>query len=117
MPVSVSSCAKVNLGLCIGLRRGDAFHELRTVSQTIALHDVLRVSVGRGSGIEIRCTDPRVPTDRTNTCYAMIERALDALKANGRVVLEIEKRLPIQGGLGGASGNAVGALLGVEVAL
>jgi 4-diphosphocytidyl-2-C-methyl-D-erythritol kinase len=117
MPVSVSSCAKVNLGLCIGLRRRDGFHELRTVYQTIALHDVLRVSVGRGSGIEIRCTDPRVPTDRTNTCYAMIERALDALKAKGRVVLEIEKRLPIQGGLGGASGNAVAALLGMEMAL
>jgi 4-diphosphocytidyl-2-C-methyl-D-erythritol kinase len=40
-----------------------------------------------------------------------------ALRAKGRVVIEIEKRLPVQGGLGGASGNAVAALLGLERAL
>ena len=117
MSVRVRSFAKINLGLCIGPPRPDGFHELRTVYQTIALHDVLRVRVERGSGIEIRCADPRVPTDKSNTCYAMVERAIDALKTKGRVVLEIEKRLPVQGGLGGASGNAVAALLGLEMAL
>jgi 4-diphosphocytidyl-2-C-methyl-D-erythritol kinase len=117
MTACVRSFAKINLGLCIGPRRPDGFHELRTVYQTIALHDVLKVRVGRGSGIEIRCADPRVPTDKSNTCYAVVEQAIDALKAKGRVVLEIEKRLPVQGGLGGASGNAVAALLGLEVAL
>src|SRR5207245_7517438 len=35
----------------------------------------------------------------------------------GRVVLEIEKRLPVQGGLGGASANAVSTLLALERAL
>ncbi len=40
-----------------------------------------------------------------------------ALRARGRVVIEIEKRLPVQGGLGGASANAVAALLGLERAL
>ena len=117
MSVRVRSFAKINLGLCIGPQRPDSFHELRTVYQTIALHDVLKVRVGPGSGIEIRCADPRVPTDKSNTCYAMVDRAIDALKAKGRVVLEIEKRLPVQGGLGGASGNAVAALLGLEMAL
>jgi 4-diphosphocytidyl-2-C-methyl-D-erythritol kinase len=117
MVVTVRSFAKINLGLGIGVLRGDAFHELRTVYQTIALHDVIRVSVGRGSGIEIRCEDPRVPKDSSNTCYRIVELAMVALKARGRVVVEIEKRLPVQGGLGGASGNAVAALLALERAL
>ncbi len=117
MPVTVRSFAKINLGLYIGPRRSDGFHELRTVYQTIGLHDVLRVSVLRGSGIEIRCADPRVPTDHTNTCYRMVERAMAALQAKCRILLDIEKRLPVQGGLGGASGNAVAALLGLEIAL
>ena len=42
---------------------------------------------------------------------------MQALKARGRVVIEIEKQLPVQGGLGGASGNAVAALLALERAL
>src|ERR1700688_4062100 len=117
MPVTVRSFAKINLGLGIGALRPDGFHDLRTVYQTIALHDVIRVQVGRGSGIEIRCDDSRVPKDESNTCWRIVERAMVELKARGRVVIEIEKRLPVQGGLGGASGNAVAALLALERAL
>ena len=117
MTVSVRSFAKINLGLRIGAQRADGFHELLTVYQTIGLHDVIRVSVDRGSGIEIQCADPRVPRNESNTCYRIIEKAMQALKARGRVTIEIEKRLPVLGGLGGASTNAVAALLGLERAL
>jgi 4-diphosphocytidyl-2-C-methyl-D-erythritol kinase len=117
MTVTVRSFAKINLGLRIGAAREDGFHELLTVYQTIGLHDLIRVSVGRGSGIEIQCADPRVPRDESNTCFRIVERAMRALRAKGRVVLEIEKRLPVQGGLGGASANAVATLLGLERAL
>jgi 4-diphosphocytidyl-2-C-methyl-D-erythritol kinase len=97
--------------------RTDGFHELLTVYQTIGVHDVIRVSLGRGTGIEIRCADPRVPRDESNTCFLIVERAMTALRAKGRVVIEIEKRLPVQGGLGGASANAVAALLALERAV
>jgi 4-diphosphocytidyl-2-C-methyl-D-erythritol kinase len=117
MPITVRSFAKINLGLCIGAPRPDGFHELRTVYQTIALHDIIRVRVSRGTGIEIRCEDPRVPKDESNTCYRVVERAISVLGARCRVVIEIEKRLPIQGGVGGASANAVGSLLALERAL
>ena len=117
MRVSLPSFAKINLGLRIGALRPDGFHELRTVYQTIALHDVVRVSIERGSGIEIHCDDSRVPCDSTNTCWKIVERAMGVLKAHGRVGIEMEKRLPVQGGLGGASANAVTALLALERAL
>src|SRR5579871_2590940 len=117
MTVTVRSFAKINLGLRIGAAREDRFHELLTVYQTIGLHDVIRVSAGRGTGIEIQCADPRVPRDESNTCFRMVERALAALRVKARVTIEIEKRLPVQGGLGGASANAVATLLGLERAL
>jgi 4-diphosphocytidyl-2-C-methyl-D-erythritol kinase len=117
MTVTVRSFAKINLGLCIGGLRPDGLHDLRTVYQTIALHDIIRVKVGRGTGIEIRCEDPRVPQDQTNTCYRIAERAMAALRARGRVTITIEKHLPVQGGLGAGSGNAVATLLALERAL
>ena len=117
MSITVRSFAKINLGLSIGALRPDGFHELRTVYQTIALHDIIRVHAVRGTGIEIRCEDPRVPRDQSNTCYRIVECAMAALKARGRVIVEIDKRLPVQGGLGGASGNAVTTLLALELAL
>src|SRR5579863_2748863 len=117
MRITVRSFAKINLGLCIGPSRPDGFHELRTVYQTIALHDIIRVEVKRSAGIEIRCDDPGVPKDSSNTCWKIAERAMSALQTSGHVVIEIEKRLPVQGGLGGASGNAVAVLLALERAL
>jgi 4-diphosphocytidyl-2-C-methyl-D-erythritol kinase len=117
MTITVRSFAKINLGLRIGAAREDGFHELLTVYQTIGLHDVIGVSVGRGTGIEIQCDDPRVPRDESNTCFRIAEKAMRALGAKARVVIEIGKRLPVQGGLGGASANAVATLLGLERAL
>jgi 4-diphosphocytidyl-2-C-methyl-D-erythritol kinase len=117
MPVTVRSFAKINLGLCIGPNRPDGFHELRTIYQTIALHDIIRVEVKRGSCIDIICDDPRVPRDASNTCWKIADLTMSALKTRGRVVIEIEKRLPVQGGLGGASGNAVSVLLALERAV
>ena len=117
MTITVHSFAKINLGLRIGPRREDGFHDLRTAYQTVALHDVIGVSVERGAGIEIRCKDPRVPTDSANTCFRIVELAMQAMHARGRVAIKIGKRLPVQGGLGGASGNAVAALLALERAL
>jgi 4-diphosphocytidyl-2-C-methyl-D-erythritol kinase len=114
MTVQVRSFAKVNLGLSIGASRKDGFHELLTIYQTIALHDLIRVSLGRGSGIEIRCADPRVPKDASNTCYRIAEKVMQGLHAKGHVVIDIEKRLPVQGGLGGASANAAATLLALE---
>jgi 4-diphosphocytidyl-2-C-methyl-D-erythritol kinase len=114
MAVTVRSFAKINLGLRIGGLRGDGFHELLTVYQTIGLHDVIHVSLERGSGIEIRCADPRVPKDESNTCYRIAEKTMQVFGAKGRVVIDIDKRLPVQGGLGGASANAVAVLLGLE---
>jgi 4-diphosphocytidyl-2-C-methyl-D-erythritol kinase len=117
MTVSVRSFAKINLGLRIGPAREDGFHELLTVYQTLALCDLIRVRVGKGSGIEIVCPDPRVPRNESNTCFRMVERVLAALRVKARVTIEIEKRLPVQGGLGGASANAVATLLALEKAL
>jgi 4-diphosphocytidyl-2-C-methyl-D-erythritol kinase len=117
MSVSVRSYAKINIGLRIGPRREDGFHELRTLYQTLALFDVIRIDTGRGLGIEIACKDPRVPCDESNTCHRMAEKVLHAFKIRSRVRINIEKNLPVQGGLGAASSNAVATMLAMEKAL
>jgi 4-diphosphocytidyl-2-C-methyl-D-erythritol kinase len=117
MSIAVRSFAKINLGLKIGPARADGFHELQTIYQTLALHDVVRVDTQSGSGIEIRCNDPRVPLDESNTCYQAAERVLKIAKARAQVIVQIDKRLPVQGGLGAGSSNAVATMLGLERAL
>src|SRR6185312_7423496 len=117
MPVAIRSFAKINIGLVIGPpgMRADGFHELRTVYQTIALHDTIKLSLTSGStGIEIKCRDPRVPQDESNTCYRIADRVMKALKSRGKLTITIEKQLPVQGGMGAASSNGVATMLGIE---
>ncbi|HEX8801674.1 MAG TPA: 4-(cytidine 5'-diphospho)-2-C-methyl-D-erythritol kinase [Terriglobales bacterium] len=117
MSIALRSFAKINLGLKIGAPRADGFHSLLTIYQTVALHDIVRVAVEPGEGVEIDCSDPRVPCDATNTCYKIAERTLRATGKPGKVIIEIEKHLPVQGGMGAASSNAIAAMIGLERAL
>jgi 4-diphosphocytidyl-2-C-methyl-D-erythritol kinase len=116
MPTAVRSHAKINLGLGIGAPRADGFHALTTVYQTLEMHDVVTVSARRATATALKLTsnDRRVPTDGRNTAWKMVESALKRLGIKAEVEIHIEKRLPIQGGLGAGSANAVAALVGLE---
>ena len=119
MPTAVRSHAKINLGLHIGAPRPDGFHALATVYQTLELHDLVTVTARRAAATALRLTsnDPRVPTDSHNTAWKMVALALAALGLSAEVEIHIEKRLPVQGGLGAGSANAVAALVGLEAEL
>jgi 4-diphosphocytidyl-2-C-methyl-D-erythritol kinase len=119
MPTRVRSHAKINLGLGIGAPRADGFHALATVYQTLELHDVVTVAVRPAAvtAIRLASNDGRVPTDGRNTAWKMILPVLEQLGVTAEVDLHIEKRLPVQGGLGAGSANAVAALVGLEAEL
>jgi 4-diphosphocytidyl-2-C-methyl-D-erythritol kinase len=119
MPTAVRSHAKINLGLYIGAPRADGFHGLVTVYQTLELFDVVTVTARPTAVTALRLTsnDGRVPTDSRNTAWKMVELALETLSVSAEVEIHIEKRLPVQGGLGAGSANAVAALVGLEAEL
>src|SRR5580658_4945333 len=119
MPTRVRSHAKINLGLFLGAPRADGFHSLVTVYQTLEIHDIVTVSarLGAETVIQLTSNDSRVPTDDRNTAWRMVDLALKSLNQKAEVEIHIEKRLPVQGGLGAGSGNAVAALVGLEAEL
>jgi 4-diphosphocytidyl-2-C-methyl-D-erythritol kinase len=116
MPTLVRSYSKINLGLAIGPVRPDGFHGLTTLYQTLELHDLVTVSAVRAPATKISITsnDKRVPNDGRNTCWKMVERALERMGVAAEVAVHIEKRLPVQGGMGAGSANAAAALIGLE---
>lgn len=112
MTITVLAPAKINLDLRLLGRRADGFHEIRTVLQSIALHDTVRVR-GRTGPLTIRSRGGSVPPDRDNIMW----RAACALwAASGRrgepdgVAIMLSKRVPVAAGLGGGSSDAASAL-------
>ncbi len=105
--------AKVNLDLRVLGTRPDGFHELRTVFQAIELHDTLIVVERAGSFI-VKCRMPGVPLDDSNLVWRAAAGLWKALGRDGPprdAVVTIEKRIPMQAGLGGGSADAAAALL------
>lgn len=116
MPTTVRSFSKINLGLAIGPVRPDGFHGLTTLYQTLEAHDLVTLDLRPVAATRINLTsnDARVPTDDKNTAYKAVQLALEALETTAEVSIHIEKRLPIQGGMGAGSANAAGALLALD---
>jgi len=105
--------AKVNLDLRVLGTRTDGFHELRTVFQAIELHDTL-VSVEHRGPFTVKCRKPGVPLDENNLVWRAAAGLWKALGRSGPprdVIVTIDKKIPIQAGLGGGSADAAAALL------
>jgi 4-diphosphocytidyl-2-C-methyl-D-erythritol kinase len=94
--------AKINWSLRVTGKRPDGYHNIETLFQTIALHDVL--TIDRADRLSLTCTDPSIPTDDTN----LILRAARAIGVTANV--HLEKRIPAGGGLGGGSSDAAAVL-------
>jgi len=107
------SFAKVNLHLQVVGRRADGYHELRTLFQTIALHDVLEVELG-GEGVRLAVEGAELPGDERNLAHRAAARFLERWAPEQGVELGLRKRLPVGGGLGGGSSNAATVLLALR---
>lgn len=104
--------AKLNLYLEIVGKRPDGFHELRTLFQTVGLADDIRIRMGEGVLPGVRCTveGADLPTDSTNLAVRAAEEWLRATGLAEGIELQILKRIPIGGGLGGGSSDAASVL-------
>src|ERR1700691_4633939 len=111
--VRLPAFAKVNLRLHVLGRRQDGYHELRTLFQSITLHDVLDLSKLRGRSIELEIDDPALPRDRENLVYRAIEAMRRELNYRGGIHARLTKQIPVARGLGGGSRDAASAIIGM----
>lgn len=112
----VRACAKINVSLRVLGTRADGYHELRTTFQSLALHDMLTVEHSKGP-FEIASNDPGCPADASNLVWkaaAILWRSTSRRAPLANVRVHLQKRIPMEAGLGGGSSNAAAALLALR---
>jgi 4-diphosphocytidyl-2-C-methyl-D-erythritol kinase len=113
--VRIPAFAKINLRLDVLGKREDGFHELRTIFQTISLHDELRLRSSRRPGVALNIVGNQ-PLSAEPVEKNLVYRAVDALrrelKIRSGVEIQLKKTIPAGRGLGGGSSDAAAALLG-----
>lgn len=105
--IEVRSHAKINWALRILGRRPDGYHDLETLFQLVSLHDT--ITIERSDRLQLTCDDPTIPTDESN----LIIKAARAL-GTPPVAIDLKKRIPAGGGLGGGSSNAAATLVALS---
>jgi 4-diphosphocytidyl-2-C-methyl-D-erythritol kinase len=94
-------------------KRGDGYHELMTVMQTVDLYDTICMIEISVDDVEIVCSLPEL-----NAADNLVVKAAQAIRKElslkRGVRIELQKRIPIAAGLGGGSGNAAAVLIGLQ---
>lgn len=110
----ILSPAKVNLTLNILGTREDGYHLIKSIFQPIDLFDEVSIKVEEGEGIELNNMGLKVPTDESNLAFKAAMFYLDKSSTRKKVIIDLDKKIPIGSGLGGGSGNAASVLVGLN---
>ena len=95
-------------------RRADGYHELDTIFQTVSLHDTIRISPTDSSDIIFSCDDRSLPADSGNLVIRAAKALRDRFEIRDGAHIRLEKRIPMQAGLGGGSSDAAVTLIGLS---
>ena len=110
---TLPSFAKINWRLRVLARRADGFHEIRTIFQTITLHDQLTFTARYDERLQLTCDSPEIPVDESNLISRAARALQDRFGVRRGASIQLGKNIPVEAGLGGGSSNAAIALIGL----
>src|SRR6266850_407086 len=117
--ITIRCPAKINLGLSVLGRRPDGYHEIRSILQSVSLHDTLEVQRARRFSLQIEeewaavSRGGGVPADGGN----FVLKAAAGLKSylgERAAAFRLIKRIPPGAGMGGASSDAAAAVVALD---
>ena len=113
--ITVRAPAKINLILRILDRRPDGYHNLWSIMHTVALEDevIMRMTSSSG-GITLTCDQKGLSVDDTNLVWKAASAVLGQAGRPVGLDIELRKRIPMGGGLGGGSSDAAATILGLN---
>src|SRR6266481_615595 len=111
--LSCSAPAKLNLFLHVIGRRADGYHLLQTLFRFVDLHDTLHFSL-RADGAVRRTNTVEGVAEEQDLCVRAARLLQSETGCTLGVDIEIEKRIPIGGGLGGGSSDAATTLIALN---
>ncbi|MCL2604378.1 MAG: 4-(cytidine 5'-diphospho)-2-C-methyl-D-erythritol kinase [Defluviitaleaceae bacterium] len=110
--------SKINLILEVLERRPDGYHNLRSVMQSLDLHDLLTIRCETPARdkpfLQLECSDPVLPADERNLVYRAADYMVKTYGIRQSIHIRVDKRIPIAAGLGGGSSDCAAALVGMN---
>ena len=112
--LELKAYAKINLGLDVVRKRGDGYHEVRMVMQTIQMYDQLEIKESKEPGIRLTTNLPFLPCNDGNLVYKAAKLLMDEFDIRQGVDMNLTKFIPVAAGMAGGSSDAAAALVGIN---
>jgi 4-diphosphocytidyl-2-C-methyl-D-erythritol kinase len=114
--VHVRAPGKINVFLKVGAVMDDGYHDVATAYQAVSLYENVRASIADDFSVafggSIDCSGLEV--DGTNLAIRAARMLARKAGYRGGVHLDIEKNVPIAGGMGGGSADAAATLVACD---
>lgn len=116
MKIKVRAYAKLNLFLDITGRLPSGRHSLNIATQSVDIHDDITVSVMSTDSYDCRitCNNPDIPCDEKNIVWKAAKAFFEATGLAAEIAVDIEKHVPLMGGMGGSSVDGAGTLVALN---
>lgn len=115
--MKIAAYAKVNLSLDVLKKRGDGYHDLRMVAQTVSLCDDIEIDLSDDRSVTAECNLSYIPIDERNLAVAAAKLFFEKTGLSRGAHISITKRIPVCAGLGGGSSDAAAVLRGLNAML
>jgi 4-diphosphocytidyl-2-C-methyl-D-erythritol kinase len=112
--LEMTANAKINLSLDVLRKREDGYHELRTIMQSVELHDTVILETG-GTGIRVECDSGQVPENADNIAARAAAMIIGRFGIKSGLRIKIIKRIPVAAGMAGGSADAAAVLRGLNL--
>ena len=117
--MNVEAYAKINLSLDVIRRREDGYHELRSVMQSLSLHDTVEIIKKADAGISVELTNEDaefsdIPLGEGNLVYKAAALMKERFSIEDGLLFRLTKRIPQAAGLAGGSSDAAAVIRGIN---
>lgn len=113
--LKLNSYGKINLFLDIKGKKQNGYHLIKTVMQSIDLHDEIFLESIEKNQIVIECSNQDIPANEKNTCYKAAAIIKENYHISAGVIIKINKTIPAEAGLAGGSSNSAAVIKGLNI--
>ena len=112
--IKLKAYGKINLGLDVLGKTDDGYHALDMIMQSVDLHDVITITKNDSGEITVKSSTSKIPNDKSNLAYRAAKLLMEEFNIEKGVEIEIEKNIPISGGMAGGSADCAAVLKGMN---
>ncbi len=112
--IELDAYGKINLGLDVLGKRDDGYHDLDMIMQSVDLCDHITITKNKTGEITVKSNTSKIPNDESNLAYKAAKLLIDEFEIKKGVDIEIEKNIPISGGMAGGSTDCAAVLKGMN---